>query len=83
MSKLYGIYDCLPCKIHTFLPFVPYLLTKNCYYSIEKNVDNESVYKMANVMSECDGLEALLTRFVNYESRGANSPCLCLPFLIL
>ena len=83
VSELYGIYDCLPCKFHTFLLFVPYLITKNCYYSIEKNVDNESVYKMANVMSECDGLEALLTRFVNYKLRGTISSYLCLPFLIL
>ena len=28
----------------------------------EKGVDNEIVYKMANVMNECGGLEAILKR---------------------
>lgn len=32
-----------------------------CYS--EEGVDDEVVYKMANVMSECGGLEAILKRF--------------------
>ena len=31
-------------------------------YVLEKGIDNEVVYKMANVMSECGGLEAMLKR---------------------
>ena len=31
-------------------------------YFLEKGIDNEIVYKMANVMNECGGLEAILKR---------------------
>jgi hypothetical protein len=37
------------------------MLMRLCYFS-EKGVDNEIVYKMANVMNECGGLEAILKR---------------------
>ena len=37
-------------------------MNNNDFIFSEKGVDNEIVYKMANVMSECGGLEAILKR---------------------
>lgn len=39
-----------------------WLCSSKWLYFSEKGVDNEIVYKMANVMNECGGLEAILKR---------------------